>query len=70
MVSFDPDLMTEFRVISNVTTSSGDTMNSGRFLVTFIMYTHRSNSGRLYTVYTFFWPAEFPGYHQWQQESQ
>ena len=20
--------------------------------------------------YTFFWPAEFPGYHQWQQESQ
>ena len=21
-------------------------------------------------LYTFFWPAEFPGYHQWQQESQ
>ena len=37
MVSFDPDLMAEFRVISNVTTSSGDIMNSGRFLVTFII---------------------------------
>ena len=21
-------------------------------------------------LYTFFWSAEFPGYHQWQQESQ
>ena len=21
-------------------------------------------------LYMFFWPAEFPGYHQWQQESQ
>ena len=21
-------------------------------------------------LYTFFWPSEFPGYHQWQQESQ
>ena len=26
--------------------------------------------GGFWAFHTFFWPAEFPGYHQWQQESQ
>ena len=26
--------------------------------------------GSYIPFYMFFWPAEFPGYHQWQQESQ